>query len=379
MSKPTKKEFIAAHLGQPISQSDVDKLWKFQNTKHVTQRAGPSIKPVRKGKRSLNQSQRIVPADTHHALSVCAKKYIHAAVDPFNAPSGACVPTGTVRETRRTTSWARGTFTVGTAGVGFVLCDPKAAGWSDSNCLFHTNGTYAADYVDQASIAPDITIVQLLNSPFQYSDREGPEAVTPGLNARTRIVGCGLRIRATGQQQQLSGVAIGLQEPDNLTFEDYGVEAFDSYQETRQVDVGSDRQWVELIWIAKEEDDLAFSQPTYVTGTTLPDSNFGFFVTGAEAATTFAYELVIHREWIGLMADKKPSESDPTGFAAVQTTLARPEFIGGRKINGSNNKDNFMQKAGKYVMEHVSGVATWMKNHEKEIVAAGGALGALFL
>ncbi len=333
---------------------------------------GPSGKPVPGVARPAASR----PSDGRilSALSRCGKLYAKTRVNPFDTEAGACVPDKTTRNTKRVKYWIKGTFTIGTGGFGFCMVDSSCVGETDNYCLVHTNSSYAGTFIDPAAIAPAITTLTTSNSVFVNADKG--DIPGGGLNARSRIVGAGMRIKYAGTQLNVGGTAIGLQEPDNLSLEDMDFDQFAAYQETTTLAVNSERKWMELVWQPQDETDFEFTQlsnNTTGSGVMPPAVDFGFVVSGT-AGDTYTYEYAVHMEWIGAVTDKTPSENDAVALAAVETVANRPEFVGGRYLTPKTQTQSFLHRVAKEVLSGVSGVGRFLVDHKGDIASLSSAI-----
>lgn len=74
-------------------------------------------------------------------LSTCAAKYFASIANPWSdVASGACIPDGNSRASRKVTAFQRLTSWVGTNGLGFICSCPSIA--QDMPCIFYTTSSF---------------------------------------------------------------------------------------------------------------------------------------------------------------------------------------------------------------------------------------------
>lgn len=127
-------------------------------------------------------------------MTRCSLKWSVAIADPWSIGAvGACVPLGG-RDTMKCVAWVRGTFTIGTAGTGFVVCMPTIA----NNCA-------VLNYSAAAFASNGLNILQAANTyqagVFEHFLTQLPlnaAEYTNGIASERgsgRVVSAGLRVR----------------------------------------------------------------------------------------------------------------------------------------------------------------------------------------
>jgi len=327
-----------------------------------------------------DKSAQFVPAKGAGALpsmvlTKCAKLFANAVINPFDAKTGACVPDSTNEMTKRTKYFTRGSFAAGTNGEGWIYIDTRAVGLNDRDCIMATESTSSFTALDASAIAPVVSTYAMENSEFNVQSLSEPLPPNPGVNARRRIVSLGVRTKATGVQINLAGTIVGISEPDNINMDDFTFSDLEGYQAATPVAVTDARDWVSLLYVPKDEEDLKFEKPD---ATLLP--RMAFMVKGAEPGASFAFEVTVHLEWTGTLGDTVPSENDPVGYGAVQTIRVKPEYMGGRLPEKSvqHTQATFLERVAKATISGVSGINKFVHDHGAQI-AGGFATLAAFL
>jgi hypothetical protein len=243
-------------------------------------------------------------------LSPCVRDYAQALVDPFDGPL-ACVPSSYPPiPTFKTRVWARGTFSTGTQGVGFVLVNPYRIFANDGSGVCKSETTYAQSGFPVSSGDVGVTIV---NPNAPYSTAQISETNT---GIQFRIVSVGARVWYVGSELNLQGEYFALRHPDNESLLSITSSLVLGFPSARRAVITNGRAPIDVTWIPMKPKDLEFN------GTLTPGlSSLGILGTGPNgSANIFAYEVYGIVEYIGYgVPARTPSSADPAGFAAVLT------------------------------------------------------------
>jgi hypothetical protein len=218
--------------------------------------------------------------------------------------------------------FARGTMTVGTAGVGFVtattaLDHNNNFGWSSSALFAGTTFDIAAPGVDLFKS----------NSPFAASAFGGD--LLQGRN-----VSLGIRIRFSDREVDRGGIIIPFEEPNHRELAigtTVGPVDALAYETTRSLPNGEDRKWYVQTWSPRIVTEYGYRSLS------IGSTNLVIFVAGAKAGLTFEYEVFSNFEVIGRnVPNPTPSEADDglasrvTGFVSELSSaaLTRLQSIG---------------------------------------------------
>lgn len=305
--KEAKKRYedylLSAAVGGP---NYVNRKANYRNGNNVksNQRDGGSSHPYRK---------------TLGSLSQCTRDYALALMDPWSLEKPGCIPDLIVLPSYKFGTRAKGTFTVGSAGVGYVAVNYASVA---NGVVSGTNVFYAGVVTDQTftgnGFVPGIGVGR---NPFANDstiDYQKLRGVNP---AETRpfdfrLVGCGCKTRAIGPEFVRGGRMVGYREPEgkNIT----GAQTANQLLLNREaVTVPVDRIEHFVTYRPSNPDQLGYSNRS-----TLGDVQLLMLVEGAQPGFTFEYDIIWWFEMVGSsLPSYSASHSDPLGMAAVTQAL----------------------------------------------------------
>lgn len=295
-------------------------------------------KPKKKknqAKRSGGVPQSVTMRQEHFYLSKCSRDYVKALLDPYNVQAGlACIPDLNDLPSWKTLVVHRGTFSVGTTGIGFVFVNPSAAGntavnWRRTSSLY----TGAAVTVSIPTTGVDAgTIPQM---PFL-----GTQLGDGGVLSRT--VGCGIRIRYLGTELDRSGRLIpwrsnnvGSGVPTTGTTSNF-------LSQPQIPSIACVRKWHSVTYLPTSSILTNVNRDVYSYQGTASDNvsdatgalfDLGWVVDGAKPGNAFEYEVYFHKEYISADGRLTPSgvsasHSDLPGLSAVRNAVEADLGIG---------------------------------------------------
>lgn len=300
----SKQQFLEKHKAKfdksGLSAGERSKRFKdYQLSK--------AVRTVNPGERKIPKSSKANGGLSYSSMSECTKTYAKALVDPWGVNSAPCVPDNITLPSYKVGYFARGTFTVGTLGDGWIVMNPYS-GMGSSSSLLATSSAYPAN--DFTPAAPG-TFTNSTNSPYAI----GVFAPLGGM--KVRLVAAGIKVRYIGPELTRSGRVIEYRHPTNLGIP---ADTFANLLKNRETQPGPvDRQWHYVIWRPAVPDDLAYFDTTSVTGAYC----LLFAVQGCPPGAAFEYDAMFHYELIGdAAANSTPSHSDPLGMAVISASLA---------------------------------------------------------
>jgi len=256
-----------------------------------------------------------------------------AIVNPFAVQGSPCIPDSVVLPSFKITTKARGVFSTGTAGGGFIIYDPFA--------MIVNDGTFTATTLDAAIIYTDTTYARTdiyctngstittgvhpaySNSILATSDMDHSTQISA--NREFRLVGAGIKIKYVGSnfrnQGQIacfrnqSSESIGINIPNVNTFNFF---MNDNYSTMKPVT----RQEQYNYYVPDDPFFIAYN----------PISDFqdganhycmGFLINGGDTTEpqSWMYEAVAHFELVGNGFTLSKSEGDPVGHDLVLGAL----------------------------------------------------------
>lgn len=224
---------------------------------------------------------------------ICSVNYAGALLNPFNGPSGVCIPSTFSPASGKYKVFSRLTMSTGSNNFGFVLVQPTAA--NDLAYIHSSGSTYAGTTLVTTGTGVTSTTV---NSPFAAADFSTAQATV-----KARLVAAGVRIRFIGTEVDRGGQVIGLVHPDHssmagMTLAD--IRAFSTCYTSKV-----NREWHSICYNPIQPDDLQYhADPLFGN---VSNAYMAFVVQApATAAGTFEVEIAYHFEAIG------PTVRNPT-------------------------------------------------------------------
>jgi len=230
---------------------------------------------------------------------------MRALVDPWDLEDEACIPDTISLPSFKFSPICRGTFQVGTQGVGFATIDPWLLAYGTQPCVRATTATYAASTFNPA--LPDIQSF-FGNSVFTHV----------GDTRDYRVVGCGIRIRYAGNELNRGGRIISYRQPNNGNIPGSALDVFLNNLETVTVPV--DREWHSSVFKPARAQDISYQNSSVVL---TPEYSQLLLITGATPGTTFEFDAICFFEVVGAnLPTLTHSHSDPVGMSVVSTALS---------------------------------------------------------
>lgn len=275
----------------------------------------------------------------------CGLDYIHALYDPFSVLGEPCIPGDFPIESQKFRVTSRGTFNVGTQGVGGIAFWPFRGFYSDTFlvnantndavALVATTATYAQtdhSYLNSGSPAvADATISRLHGVTSPYT------AVNFKENTRRaiKLVAAGLRVSYCGKVTDMQGEYTVWRNPGVSSAIPGTADTMgDLLAQNSASMLRINEQTVGVTYFPLRADDLAaVYEPGYNTGDgsskmfTDPLASRlagGIAINGATAGAPFTYEFIGFYEALGVGLPKTPSHSDPTMISAAVAASAGP-------------------------------------------------------
>lgn len=237
------------------------------------------------------------------------QKYILQLLNPYEG-MGVGIPSSFPLKSQKVYAFVKGTFELGTTGVGFI-----------KQQIFTANDQYGSYYTTAASVGTDATALSaftnlgsVVMTKLPYSSVNIGDAVI-----QSRVVAAGLRCRYIGRSDGLNGLVRSIETPDNTNLNnDTPVEV--SNYDMQTTSRPSENEWTCVNYSGPiAPSDIEFSLSPYPLGTSGP--TLAHVVEGT-AGDQYAWEFHINVEYIGpASVGKTQNISDPIGYAKVCQTL----------------------------------------------------------
>lgn len=294
------------------------------NKKKKTTSARNKPKAVRSKGRPLAKAKtdrvaKLLPSGTKSItspLEKCLIDYVKAQANPFTAQP-ACVPHTPLRLSSKEKYIAKGTFTCGTNGFGYIVANTQLA---NNNVGGLAAGQYRGWYASEAGYTPtSITNIDTqldgvgqtsgnYNSPYLYS-----QLVSNQFEAR--VVALGVRARYMGTEQGRNGRLVCFETPSHDDLSGASISGALSFKGTESVPVT--KKWTAAVWHPMDDDDLSYKSLHYER------PELAIMVDGV-AGDKYEFEIAFLVEAVaGLSpkANETPTFGDDGTFAAIQSLL----------------------------------------------------------
>jgi len=245
-------------------------------------------------------------------LSPCSSLYLKALTNPFDSTIvAACIPDLIDIPSKKVKIMTRSSFTVGTAGVGFISVSPKGASCSDVAFANVTSATFTGAVITDSG-GGFVNTVFMLQAPLTFAN------LGTGLNQiAPRVVGFGVRVRYTGTELNRGGRLI-LFRATTMDFDSSGMSVSDLLAVRTTITRPVSRSWHSVAWLPGKSTDYDFFTTLANANTTSP---LVILVEGATAGNTFEVELVGHYEYIGATDNTSRSHTDLPGMSAIKDAI----------------------------------------------------------
>lgn len=225
----------------------------------------------------------------------------------------------------------RGTFAVGSGGLGFFAISPCTA--NDQRAIHFSSASFAGTTVAGTTLATTgVLSVPITGLPYAAADHYISSGTRPSV--QSRLVSVGVRIQYTGTLLNRGGIMRSFSDPGHNCVWGYQALGGETEANFHTID-GRSYDWA-LSAIDPTEWD--YSDGTTTLECTYPFSN-GMALNTTDSAVggspllvlvdgtagnTFRYEVVVHVEYIGLKTTSflTPTHADSVGFEKVAAAAA---------------------------------------------------------
>jgi hypothetical protein len=291
---------LMAKPKRPSSVSKTNVLAKAKAQSAPKRKAAP---PPPRSKNNKNQL----------SISQCAAEYARLLANPYTSEHGACLPTYPPHRSQKVTVVVRGTYGIGTQGVGYVLFNPHAGARSDADCGVKTTTSYTGTVLDTDKAELGVDAVVPSSAPYTSA-----EVGNSDTQVQFRTVAVAARHRYIGRDDETAGQMVSFKQPDQQDIDGLYFENLLSYSDT--VVVPTHKKWNAIIWTPTDTDDIDFSG---VQGTNV---SMALVTAGATSGSNVAFELYFHLEYVGTAPSGSytASAADPEGLSWVQSAFQAP-------------------------------------------------------
>lgn len=336
------------------------------------------------------------------SLTECAAKYFAAIANPWHPDAkGACIPTGTNRDSFKTTVFSRFTATVGAQGFGFVALMPCLS--NDLPVAVCSTAAYNQTLINPITVAAGVATYNtgvapiFHNGPLTTAQLTAPQPVlgsAQGLSNSGRIVSVGMSCQYTGTVMNMGGLTYCLSHPFHQSLAFASTATVGAFAETDVYRVGDSKCWISDF--ARTNVELEYANLLHTAPTDTPGATYTYIEllypfaggTSTQIATsgptaapgvapivgsglgiptsivvftgvpgnTFEVEIIMHVEYIGVSVQNAVTKThhDEKGFSLVQAAAGRAPEI---KTSSSKSWAECCMAALKEVAEEVGPIA----------------------
>lgn len=277
------------------------------------------------------------------SLSDCTRDYASALMNPWDMESPPCIPDLITLPSYKFGARARGTFQIGTAGVGFVAISPYAGVARQTSFPLSIFHVYYTSSAYSLATFTDVGGTTGLGAAFNDTPLLLDNLSRKGFQFRT--VGCGVKCKYMGSEISRSGRIVEYRQPNNQAIT-VGSTAQDLLNNREANTAANDRKehYVQFRPANQADlyyqDQLLFSNPTML-----------LLVEGGTPGQSFEYDAVWWFECTGqLLPSLSRSHSDPIGTAAVHGALPLHQPTG----TPAQNSENFLHRVVNFAKESFS-------------------------
>jgi len=292
----------------------------------------------------------VVPGPFASGLSECSESYLRAISHPFgDFPEPPCIPDMITIPSFKVTAVCRGSFTIGSGTVGWVVIDPFKLIWNDGSfagsnvsypVLYTTSSFGGTTYSWSVSGGAPTTGVTGANSSSLFNQAALTGAA--GKQVEYRLVGAGLRIAYCGTELNRGGRVIMYRSRDNesltlpYTAADFLKDPTSHFSQVQ-------RNWETVTYIPAHPNKAGYAtKGSYnVSDGGVDHYNLIGYVDGAVAGQSFVFEAVGLFELIGSSFPGTSSHSDPIGYGAIMSSIPQNLLEGGNQMFNSMRQGAF--------------------------------------
>lgn len=307
----TRKQFLQKHAQKYAKMSKSEK-----DQRYADYLANGNGAPVRRTP-NLDSKMRVVQEiQPNHKfgwkalISPCTAMYTKALTNPFGQfDELPCIPDVITLPSYKFQTTTRGSFSVGSGGVGFVAGKPGCP-VSDSPCIEYTLPTFAGGSYQPALPSPPVGVATANNdSVFTQADFQVNGII------ESRLVGAGLRVHYQGSEINRGGLVVLHRQPGNTAIAGNSTAAT-LLQFKTSTQAPATRNAESVNYRPDTPGMLGYAVPVFPQASTLM-----IYVEGGSPGTSWNYEFIQFFELIGNRQNPTASHSDPVGMGSALGSL----------------------------------------------------------
>jgi len=264
--------------------------------------------------------QKLAPPKLALKVSDCSMRYMAALCNPFQAEPGACVPCDLFPlPSQKIRAFTRGSFALGTGGVGFILAAPCSANNAPALAFTQAPSVFGTGTPVDAAIVGNQTQF-LAGLPYTIAQ--------VGTTVQSRVVSMGLRIRYSGAEGTRSGTIIAYEDQDHQGLGSPGGTSTNYNSIQLNTSAMASRPSGDGSWDATvcssgpcTPVELEFTNPgayPHSITQTINAAGYLLIMVNGVAGQTYDFECFEHIEYIGTnVAAKTPSNADTDQYGKI--------------------------------------------------------------
>lgn len=241
----------------------------------------------------------------------CTVHYLQTVLDPFDSPSGACLPCDLFPlPSQKLKVFGRGICVLGTGGYGYIN-----AGLVLGNDVVAVNATSATSGMTSGTPLSSVTNVvpgYFTKLPWTIAD------ITNNV-VQGRGVALGMRVRYTGREDGRNGILNFYEDQDHITGSGLTYDGIRQYDNTYACRPNGNGDWDSIVYSGPVTPaDLEFRNANYLAAA----AGILYCLISGVAGDQYEFEVFQHIEAIGVQTSgKSMSHADPNTFSKAQEVL----------------------------------------------------------
>lgn len=293
----------------------------------------------RKGSKPVKRN----PTPAIH-IAPCTRLYAKAITNPFAVQGLPCIPDNIILPSYKFQTKARGVFSTGTLGAGYIVIDPFQMIFNDGTpyqggdghgmlggAIFCTTKAYTNSGIYMWNVlgAALPTGVVVNNSNSLFSTADWNTALFANRNRQYRLVGCGLRVSYIGSNLYNAGRLVIWRNQGNSPIEGEANIVSSSLLQDLYTSITTVSRGSKYVYYVPDDPQfIGYHQAdTYspnISGEHVSHHSMGILIDGGSVdpnQQSWEYEAVAYFEAIGTGFTLSKSEGDPVGHDIVMSSL----------------------------------------------------------
>lgn len=295
----------------------------------------------KKGGRKVNNKMSTINHSTGIHISPCTRMYAKALVNPFAVQGLPCIPDNIVLPSFKFSTKARGVFSTGTVGFGYVVIDPfqmlasngtyNAVPLGFGGAIYYTDKTYTQAGFKTNTLGVLDVGVNIANSNSLFVQADFDTGIRP--RRQFRLVGCGIRISYIGSNLYNAGRLIIWRNQGNQSIDmnTLAVITPSTQLQDQYTSISTVSRSSKYVYYVPDDPEFIaynrFNEYAPLLGVPAVGVNhhsMGIFIDGGSVAPnqqSWEFEAVAFFESVGEGLTLSKSDGDPVGHDIIMSSL----------------------------------------------------------